>query len=79
MIYINKNHNLFSVISHNSTNGKKVLGPLLASVIINNPLQKKPEVCFTAICRWLTYQVRWFLYSVINRTKSKPEKPLEKW
>lgn len=41
MIYINKNHNLFSVISHNSTNGKKVLGPLLASVIINNPLQKK--------------------------------------
>lgn len=40
MIYINKNHNLFLVISHNSTNGKKVLGPLLASVIINNPLQK---------------------------------------
>lgn len=41
MIYnIKKYPTLFTVTSHNSTNGKKVFRPLIATVVINNPLQK---------------------------------------
>lgn len=41
MIYnIKKYHILFTVTSHNLTNGKKVFRPLVATTIINNPLQK---------------------------------------
>lgn len=51
---------------------KKVLGPLLATIIINNPLQKTSGVFHSNL---QVAQIAKFLYSVINRTKIKALKP----